>query len=197
MVGPAILVKPITAQGQTETDVYFPGTEPWYDIVTYEKYASAQTKKIAAPIEKIPAFQRGGHIVPRKMRLRRSSALMVNDPYTLVVALDSKQQASGLLYMDDEKTFNYQKGMYRRRHLNFAANKMTNSAIKESPTSKDFQPKNRVERVVIVGLAAKPSAITAEDSQGKRSLTFKFENSVLTIRKPDVLASGDWSITLA
>lgn len=38
----------------------------------------------------IPVFQRGGSIIPRKMRIRRSSALMVHDPFTLIVCLDAE-----------------------------------------------------------------------------------------------------------
>lgn len=34
-------------------------------------------------------YQRGGTIVPRKERIRRSSALMANDPFTFVVAVDA------------------------------------------------------------------------------------------------------------
>ena len=33
-------------------------------------------------------LQRGGTIIPRKLRVRRCSALMINDPYTLFVALN-------------------------------------------------------------------------------------------------------------
>ncbi|MGH0142487.1 UNVERIFIED_CONTAM: hypothetical protein FKN15_013421 [Acipenser sinensis] len=35
----------------------------------------------------IPVFQRGGTIIPRKERVRRSSECMAGDPYTLYVAL--------------------------------------------------------------------------------------------------------------
>jgi alpha 1,3-glucosidase len=38
----------------------------------------------------IPAFLRGGRIIPRRQRLRRSASLMVLDPITLIVALDEK-----------------------------------------------------------------------------------------------------------
>jgi alpha-glucosidase (family GH31 glycosyl hydrolase) len=36
----------------------------------------------------VPVFQRGGHIVPYKFRLRRSTTQMNDDPFTLVVTLD-------------------------------------------------------------------------------------------------------------
>jgi hypothetical protein len=38
---------------------------------------------------KVPVFQRGGHIVPYKFRLRRSTTQMADDPFTLVVTLDN------------------------------------------------------------------------------------------------------------
>merc|ERR1711990_202551 len=134
------------------------------------------------------------------MRLRRSSSLMINDPYTLVVALDSKQEASGLLYMDDERTFNYKKGLYRRRLLAFTGSTLSSTASKESGMSKDFQPNNKVERVVVVGIATKPTSVVATDAQGKSTdLTFKYDMSskTLTIRKPDLLMAQDWAIKLA
>ena len=39
-------------------------------------------------IHQIPVFQRGGHIVPRRERQRRSSSLTHRDPFTLIVTLD-------------------------------------------------------------------------------------------------------------
>lgn len=36
----------------------------------------------------VPVFIKGGSIVPTKWRARRSSAMMRDDPYTLIVALD-------------------------------------------------------------------------------------------------------------
>ena len=38
----------------------------------------------------MPAFIRGGTILPIKERIRRASSLMINDPYTLVVAFDNE-----------------------------------------------------------------------------------------------------------
>ena len=58
---------------------------------------------------KVPAFQRGGSIIPYKFRLRRSSTQMADDPFTLVIALDKEKSASGQLYFDDAISFNYKK----------------------------------------------------------------------------------------
>lgn len=52
-------------------------------------------------------FQRGGSIIPYKFRLRRSTTQMADDPFTLMVALDKKQSATGQLYFDDGISYNY------------------------------------------------------------------------------------------
>ena len=106
LVGADLLVKPVTAPGVTRTEVYLPGglrsrrapryahsiqvtpipfwwlgTEPWYDVDSHEAYIGPGLHTVATPLEKIAAFQKGGSIVPRKLRLRRSSSLMIHDPY--------------------------------------------------------------------------------------------------------------------
>ncbi len=37
---------------------------------------------------KIPVYQKGGVIIPQRLRKRRASMLAIHDPITLVVALD-------------------------------------------------------------------------------------------------------------
>ena len=55
--------------------------------------------------EPTPVFQRGGTIVPTLQRVRRSTKIMMNDPYTLIVALDENGKAKGHIYMDDGQSF--------------------------------------------------------------------------------------------
>ena len=71
-------------------EVVYLNTNARYDIDTYYSRRGPARMNVAAPLRKIPVFQRGGSVVPRKMRARRSSSLMKNDPFTLFVALDSK-----------------------------------------------------------------------------------------------------------
>ena len=131
MLGDALLVAPVLRAQTTSVSVYFPGSEPWYDLESYNVHTGPTRKTIAAPLRKIPVFQRGGTIVPRKMRVRRSSSLTKDDPFTLYVALDSavrtetlhvmislmnlQGSASGILYADDYHTYDYQKGQYSLR----------------------------------------------------------------------------------
>jgi alpha-D-xyloside xylohydrolase len=64
MLGPAFLVAPITEQGTTSRQVYLPEGTDWYNWWTGERAKGGQTIKVAAPIDTIPLFVRGGSIVP-------------------------------------------------------------------------------------------------------------------------------------
>lgn len=91
LLGEDILVKPITEQSSRSALVYFPGTESWYDMELGKAYDPQGGRKleVESPLSKTPAFQRGGSIISLMPRPRRSSAAMINDPYTLQIALDS------------------------------------------------------------------------------------------------------------
>jgi mannosyl-oligosaccharide alpha-1,3-glucosidase len=79
-----MLIWHIFMQGQKFVSVYLPGKELWYDLRNGSPYEGSTSHRLQVLEESIPSFQRGGTIVPRKDRFRRSSTQMVNDPYTLV-----------------------------------------------------------------------------------------------------------------
>jgi hypothetical protein len=112
-------VKPVLHPGQTSTEVYLPGQEPWYDVDTFVGYMphGGNSLTVETPIDKMPVFQRGGSIIPRQLRVRRSSSLMRQDPYTLFIALDTHGEAFGELYLDDGHSFDYQQGFFRSHLL--------------------------------------------------------------------------------
>eukprot|EP00613_Pedinella_sp_CCMP2098_P070138 CAMPEP_0171921638 /NCGR_PEP_ID=MMETSP0993-20121228/20470_1 /TAXON_ID=483369 /ORGANISM="non described non described, Strain CCMP2098" /LENGTH=937 /DNA_ID=CAMNT_0012559095 /DNA_START=98 /DNA_END=2911 /DNA_ORIENTATION=+ len=199
LVGADLLVKPATAPGMTSTEIYLPGSEPWYDVDTHEALSAGggQTVSVPTPIEKIAAFQRGGSIVPRKLRLRRSTKLMIHDPYTLFVALDSAGGASGELYLDDETTYNHLEGEFSVRKFAFESSVLTGSSSPGSLQTR-FDSDCRIERVVVMGLDRGPKKISLESTDGARELTFDFDanTKTLTIRKPDVLATSDFTISI-
>jgi len=197
MVGGALMVRPVTKQGAATADVYFPGAQPWYDVDTFEKHAGGSRATVAAPIDKIPVYHRGGHVVPRKMRLRRSASLMAHDPYTLTVAVDGAGKAAGTLYMDDGQTFNYQKGQYCLRSFAFDGSSLTAAAAEgDSKARAGWEPANEIERIVLVGLAKHPAKIEVTDAKGTRELTFSPVGQSVVVRKPGVRAAADWVIKI-
>ena len=121
MVGSGLLVVPVLAQGVTSVEAYFAGSQPWYDVLTGLKQEGGGLKTVSAPLRKVPVFQRGGTVLPRKMRARRTSSLMVADPFTFDVALDREYFATGSLFIDDYHTFAYRnEDKFLRASMTFA-----------------------------------------------------------------------------
>lgn len=88
--GSGLLAKPVVHEGISSVRIYLPDDEPHYDYRSHRVYRGKGHHAVPAPLDTVPLLMRGGHVVPRKDRHRRSSGLMQHDPYTLVVNLDSK-----------------------------------------------------------------------------------------------------------
>uniref|UniRef100_A0A672J470 Neutral alpha-glucosidase AB n=1 Tax=Salarias fasciatus TaxID=181472 RepID=A0A672J470_SALFA len=207
LIGRDLLVHPVTEEGSRGVTAYLPGKdEVWFDVHTFQKHSGAQNLYIPVTMSSIPVFQRGGSIIPRKLRVRRSSTCMEHDPYTLFVALSPQRSAVGELYIDDGHTFNYQKKEFIHRRLSFSNNSELFLNIKSllllfhSDLAPDaqFTTNSWIERIVFLG-ASKPSKVTLKTADGQESqLEFDFDAavSVLTLRKPGMNAGADWTVTL-
>jgi len=218
LIGSDLLVKPVTSAGAVTSSVRFPLADCWYDIDTMQRMALPAEAPVAgeahvnvtvgSDIEKIPVYQRGGSIIPRKLRLRRSSKLMMHDPYTLYVALGRELTAKGTLYMDDETTFDHEKrGDFGV--ASFASDWDGKVAARNSVRfGSDDGTNNRaaggriVERIVVMGVPSAPRGITLKPSAASleeaRALEFQYDaaTQVLVIRKPEVSALEEWTMEL-
>ncbi|XP_062332050.1 neutral alpha-glucosidase AB isoform X3 [Osmerus eperlanus] len=197
LLGRDLLVHPVTDEGSRGVTAYLPGKgEVWFDVHTFQKHNGEQNLYIPVTISSIPVFQRGGSIIPRKARVRRSSSCMERDPYTLYVALSPQRTAQGELYIDDGHTFNFEKKKeFIHRRLSFANNKLSSSNLAPDAL---FSTPSWVERILILG-ASKPSKVILKTADGKESqLEFDFDASmsVLSLRKPGMNAGEDWTVML-
>jgi alpha 1,3-glucosidase len=228
MLGNAVLVRPIASprsDNHGNIEVYLPGEpgEKWYDFNDGTPYAAPQSHVIVCDDNKIPVFQRPGTIVPLRERARRSTTAMRNDPFTLQIALDSKGQAAGSLYLDDTHSHKFQNGAFVHRAFHFAGGRLTASeytvttqyTTPAAPVTEQFSTNTWFERIRIYGLTSKPNEIYLEhgddnsfnygglqgvDAQSikeRKQLTFEFIDGVLTIRKPVAYLMMDWVITIA
>ncbi|RHY33838.1 hypothetical protein DYB32_008752 [Aphanomyces invadans] len=170
LLGGDILVHPITSAGMTSANVYLPGTDVWYNI--HES------------------------ILPQRWRVRRSSALMRRDPYTLVVALNHAKTATGELYIDDEHTFAFETDKkFSQVQFTFDHGTLTSSVI-----SNGYLSDVTVERIVVVGMQ-KPATKATLTSGNEHTVTvletaYDSIEDALTIRKPNVGATAEWSIQI-
>ncbi|WOH07061.1 hypothetical protein DCAR_0626490 [Daucus carota subsp. sativus] len=204
MVGNSILVQGIYTEGAKQVSVYLPGEQSWYDMRTGTAYTGGVTHKLDVSEEAIPAFQRAGTIIPRKDRFRRSSKQMENDPYTLVIALNSSREAEGELYVDDGKSFAFQQGSYIHRRFVFSNGKLTSINLAPAATGKSqFVTDCTVERIILLGHSpahkgalVEPSNQKADVEDGPLMLRPGRTPAVPTIRKPGVRITDDWTIRI-
>ncbi|KAJ7578310.1 glycoside hydrolase family 31 protein [Mycena floridula] len=215
-----LLVKPITQKDVTETEVYIPEDQVYYDYFTSKAYrgpgkgSSRGKGKVTVPaaLHQVPLLIRGGSVIFTRERPRRSSTLMKHDPFTLRVALDKKSAAKGELYLDDGDSYEYRTGNFVWREVAAEKKKKTLTISSKDLGSRSdavdggvvgaYSPGNkfakdigdvRVEKVVIVGLAKKPASVAVE---GGKKLVWTYENEILTIKDPRVLVTQDWSIAI-
>lgn len=205
-IGSDLLVKPVTSPGVTESIVRFPGDHVWYDAETLMLVSrqgdrgTVHELTVPSDIETIPVFQRGGSIIPRKLRLRRSTYAMTRDPDTLYVALDSDGKARGRLYMDDENSFNYRtKNEYASAEFTveisgkygYIRNSVdVGEGLKDVPDDGS----KMIERIIVMGVETHPSSV---DEVGE-SLGFTHDRHahVLVIRKPELSAMANWEVKI-
>uniref|UniRef100_A0A7N0TZF4 Probable glucan 1,3-alpha-glucosidase n=1 Tax=Kalanchoe fedtschenkoi TaxID=63787 RepID=A0A7N0TZF4_KALFE len=201
MVGSSILAQGIYTERAKQVSVYLPGDQSWYDLKSGTPYEGGKTHKLEAREDGVPAFQKAGTIIPRKDRFRRSSTQMVNDPYTLVIALNSSQAAEGELYIDDGKSFEFAKGGFIHRRFVFSDGKLTSSAAVHN--SNQFTTNSHVERVIILGLPRAPTGALVEPLGQKVEVDYgplwlrkEHSPNAVTIRKPNLRIAEDWTVQL-
>lgn len=199
LLGDRLLVRPVLQQGASKVDVYFPrhnangAGDLWYDVDDLHVIDTAGYVTVTVDRNKIPVYQRGGSIVPKKERVRRASTLMKDDPYTLVVCLDKSKSANGTLYLDDEKSYDYRKGKYVYLQLDFKDNVLTSNLINRDDT---YPSKSWIERVVIAGLDKIPKSAKLVSSSKTETLDIIQEAHSIVVRKPGISVLDKWSITL-
>lgn len=205
MVGDSLLVQGIYNERAKRTSVYLPGGQSWYDFRSGSVYKGGMTHNLDVSEETIPAFQRAGTIIPRKDRFRRSSTQMANDPYTLVIALNSSKAAEGVLYVDDGKSFEFEEGAYIHRRFVFSDGKLASTKMGTSVgTAKyPFFSECVLDRIILLGHPSGPKSAIIEPSKVKTGIEMGplwirggRASNVLTIRKPNVRIADDWTIKI-
>ncbi|KAM0016122.1 putative glucan 1,3-alpha-glucosidase [Helianthus debilis subsp. tardiflorus] len=202
MVGNGLLVQGVYTQRARDATVYLPSDHTWYDLRSGTAYKGGKTQKVEVTDADIPVFQRSGTIIPRKDRFRRSTVQMEDDPYTLVIAVDGSGSAEGELYIDDGKSYEFKEGAYIHRRFIFSNGKLT--SVNLAPLTSKFESDCTIERIILLGHTTKSKTARIEPSNqvtdielGPLQIRSGVRSSVLTIRKPNVRVSDDWTIKLS
>ncbi|MBE6620739.1 MAG: DUF5110 domain-containing protein [Ruminococcaceae bacterium] len=111
MLGESFMVCPVSSTSRVATvDIYLPQGERWMDYNTGYIYEGGQTIEYTCAADTLPLFVRMGAIVPLG-HYGNNTADVVGTTLTLDI-YPSTEKTSFLLYEDDGKSFNYEKGEY-------------------------------------------------------------------------------------
>ncbi|MFI3280199.1 MAG: TIM-barrel domain-containing protein [Rikenellaceae bacterium] len=119
--GENIMAAFVTEYKQREKEVYLPQGE-WFDFWTNEKIAGSKTIKAAAALDQIPLYVKAGSIVPFGPKLQYATEPTDEPTHIRVYA---GADASYTLYLDDNTSMDYTKGVYSEVVFSF------NDATKE------------------------------------------------------------------
>lgn len=125
LLGPNMLVAPVTAEGAVTREVYFPKGTDWYDINTDELHPGATTATVDAPLERVPVFARAGAIIPRGPALQYTADTSASPRLSIDVYPGPDSYFT--LYEDDGTSLAYQLGASKSTLLRHATG--TNSSV--------------------------------------------------------------------
>ena len=192
-LGEALMIHPVVEVGQREAQVYIPNEEAgrFFNYWTYVSYLGGSTVTIEAPLTSIPVLHRGGTILCTRPRVRRSSALMHADPYTMIIALSTTLSAVGEIFLDDGDSI---QAPYLRRRFTYASHVLSSDHIVRQ-TLEEVMEWPTIERIVVLGLGKAPLSIMKDTHE---SVVFAYDDvtDALTIRKPLVTIGDSWHLTL-
>ena len=154
MIGSGLMVAPVTRPGMRQRAIYLPeGT--WFDFWTGEPVPSGYT--IAdAPLEKIPAFVRGGAVLPLG-NVRQSTS----EPLTeLTLRVCPAGESSFTVIEDSGDGFGFEQGDVARTEVNVTQTG-ENVRVEVSARAGSFRPSER-QIVLEVYVSQSPEKVTLD-----------------------------------
>lgn len=157
MLGDALLVTPVLAEGATSVDGVFPGVGSgtiwydWYNKTRVTDVSSGQNVTIEAPLGHIPLYLRGGSVVPMHEPGLTTAAVRAS-PWSLLVALDAEGEASGGLYLDDGESVDPESTSW----VSFSASKSSLTVTRSGTYDEDRNP---LAYVTILGVEDEVSEV--------------------------------------
>ncbi len=133
LIGTDLLAAPITNEAM-EREVYLPaGT--WYNFNTNEKYEGNKTYTVSFKLDEVPLFVKSGSILPLAEPVQ-----YIDQSTTFEIKChiygDSPRPTN--LFLDDGKTFDYQKGNYSLTQLSWKNGKLKNELVHKAKGILDY-----------------------------------------------------------
>jgi alpha-glucosidase (family GH31 glycosyl hydrolase) len=154
--GTNFLVKPITKAGVTDTEMYFPKSNNWFDFYSNEKHTAGTTATVKVVEDHIPTFVRGGSFIPMIKTIQNTSKYSL-DNFDLHFYFDETvANSSGKTYNDDGSLTNaFEKGMYELLHFNSNNSNKTLTIKLTAEIGKNYQTSDKNVSLLVHNIKAK------------------------------------------
>jgi alpha-D-xyloside xylohydrolase len=107
MLGPSLLVAPVTEYKARERHVYLPAGQGWYDLYSGKFSEGRQYINADAPYHRMPVFVKEGSILPLGPDLQYTGERAAD---TITLFVYTGRDADFTLYEDEGTNYNYEKG---------------------------------------------------------------------------------------
>ena len=188
LFGDGILVAPVLQEGGRERRVYLPGDDTWYDFWSGERHAGGQTVSVAAALDELPLFVRGGAVVPL-WPVQQYVGEKAIDELELRAYLAPGEHIS-LLYEDDGVHPGYELPERHRLSQFVLEGRESGGRIVRETVSGEFPLAYGTTRLVIVGLSAEPGEVRVAGAD-LLDQTWDAAARTLTLR---LRSEGDWQV---
>ncbi|KAG9246753.1 glycoside hydrolase family 31 protein [Calycina marina] len=183
--GPGLLVSPVTKEGATSVNVYFP-KDTFYNFYTHAKVVGTGAYQMLSGYDttSIPLHYRGGVIFPQRVASALTTAAVRKQDFELIVAIGSNGKASGELYLDDGLSI-VQKGI---THITFTFDGKK-LALKGTY---GYNAGVSITSVTFLGWKGKQTGVKV----GNKTVAFKSDDFAQTLTVPVGEAFGDMNIVV-
>ena len=160
LLGPDLLVAPVTAPGITARQVYLPAGD-WYDWHTGERVGGQRFVTAATPMERIPLYARGGAVIPMWAEAPASTMGFAPEAVELHLFVPSADgTTTSMLQEDDGLTFAALSGARYRTELTVA--RAGHTVLLQATVTGDGYPEFARERFVLVLHGAAPDDVRVD-----------------------------------
>lgn len=109
MLGPSLLICPVTTYKARSRQVYLPAGSGWYQLYTGDYTKGGITIAADAAYEKMPVFVKQGTILPEGPLLQYATEKAAD---TITLHVYTGADGGFTLYEDENTNYNYEKGIY-------------------------------------------------------------------------------------
>ena len=148
--GSSILVCPIIKYEARSKELYLPNGN-WYEYWSGEKLKGGRKIVAEAPLNRIPLFIKEGSILPFGPKIQYSTQ-ETNKP--LKIKIYPGKDAVYTLYLDDNKSYNYEKGVFSEIILSYSETNKTISIKKGEGKFIDFEKEPIKLSIELIGSIA-------------------------------------------